>query len=90
MQIELLGSTGYGQNLDVKELTGRNFEDLDPKWDDAVLAHRHGLDYDCAIGMVGARSDVTRGLWKSTDCGFEGISLDIRYPPPTIPSWKFL
>ena len=58
-------ATSYGQNLDVKELRGRNLDDEDPKRDDAMLAHRHGLDHDRAIEIERARSDVTWRLCKS-------------------------
>jgi hypothetical protein len=63
IRINLWSSITCGQNLDVKELTGRNLDDEDPKRDSAVSAHRHGLGYDRAIEMGGARSDVTMMLW---------------------------
>ena len=64
MRFDLWAAISYGQNLDVKELRGRNLDNEGPKRDDAISAHRHGLDHHCASWMRGARSDVTRGLWK--------------------------
>lgn len=66
MQINLWGTITCGQNLDVKELAGWNRYDKDPKREDAVSAHRHGLGHDRAIEMAGARLDVTGRLWKNT------------------------
>jgi hypothetical protein len=65
MRFDLWGSITYGQNLDVKELTSRNFEYEVPKRDDSTSARRHCLDHDRAIEMAGARSDVTLTLWNS-------------------------
>jgi len=64
MRFDLWAATSYGQNLDVKELNGRNRDDEGPKRDDANSARRHGLDHDRESLMRGARSDVTRWLWK--------------------------
>jgi len=65
MRFDLWGSITYGQNLDVKELTGRIPDAGSPERDDAILARRHGLDDDRAIEIAGARSDVTEWVWKS-------------------------
>jgi hypothetical protein len=59
MRFDLWAATSYGQNLDVKELRGRNRGDEGPKRDDATFAHSHCLDDDRASVMPGARSDVT-------------------------------
>ncbi len=48
------------KNLEVKSLRTHDLGQ-----DDAVSSHRHCLDYDCALEMVGARLDVTWGLWKN-------------------------
>jgi len=66
MRNNLWGTITYGQNLDVKELTGRNFDGKGPKRDETTSAYRHGLDHDYPIGIVDARLDVTRVLWKTS------------------------
>ena len=64
MRFDLWAAISCGQNLDVKELRGRNLDDEGPKRDDAISAHRHCLDDDRASLMRGARSDVTRNCGK--------------------------
>ena len=64
MRFDLWGSVTCGQNLDVKELTDRNFEYEGPKRDDSTSEYRPGLGHDRAIEMVGARLDVTRECGK--------------------------
>jgi len=63
-QNNLWGSITCGQNPDFKELMagpGGQIPKTEPK---TVFEHRHGLDHDCAIGGLWARSGVTTGLWK--------------------------
>ena len=55
MRFDLWAATSYGQNLDVKELSGRNLDHERPKRDGANSAHRH------CLGYVRARSGATQG-----------------------------
>jgi hypothetical protein len=52
------------QNLDIKELRDQNLDNKRFRTSDAISAHRHGLDHDCASGGRWTRLDVTMG------CGF--------------------
>jgi hypothetical protein len=59
----------FSKNLDTKILITN-----DLSWRDSIL-DRHCLDHDRASSMTGARSDVTRGLWKIIEPGlFHGRS----------------
>lgn len=49
IRINLWSTITCGQNLDVKELAGRNLGGAGPKRDDAVSVRRHGLDHHYAI-----------------------------------------
>jgi hypothetical protein len=57
------GTITCGQNLCVKELSGRALEKQFQNGTDAVSAHRHGLGDHRAIGLFNTRADVT------TKCG---------------------
>lgn len=57
----LAGKILFSKNL------GAARPERDPKRDDALSVHRHGLDDDRASGMSRARSDVTSAYGKAQD-----------------------
>ncbi len=57
-------STTCGQNIDVKELTLRDSRIRSRSGTEARSIHCHGLDDDCKIVGLCARSDVTCGCGK--------------------------